>query len=211
MKKIHISIIALIIISFLIAISIYNILPEKVASHWNEKGEVDGYMSRFWGIFLTPLIMIACFLLLIFLPKLDPLKRNIKKFEKYYDLTIFIIIAFLLYVHILTILANVGVAFNMNYPVILGVAVLFYFLGIILPKCKRNWFIGIRTPWTLSSDKVWAKTHRLGGKLFRIFAIILALTLLVPDYSIVILLITIFIVIIYLVVYSYLQHKKEKK
>ena len=85
MKTTKIIMLALILIAIILAIAVYPRFPDKVASHWNIKGEVDGYMPRFWAIAMLPLILIGCFLLFLVLPKIDPFKGNIKKFEKYYD------------------------------------------------------------------------------------------------------------------------------
>jgi len=209
MKTTKIIMIVLIILTIVAGIIVYPAYPDKVASHWNSKGQVDGYMSKFWGLALMPIVMIACFLLFLFLPKIDPFKKNVKKFENYYDLTILFIVLFLLYIYILTMIYNLGVAFNMSYAVIIGIAILFFFIGLILPKCKRNWFMGIRNPWTLSSDKVWAKTHKVSGLLFKVLAIIVLLTLFIPDYSITIFLGLLLIAIVYVFIYSYLEYKKE--
>jgi uncharacterized membrane protein len=211
MKSIKIIIIALIILTIIAGIIVYPSYPDKVASHWNEKGEVNGYMSKFLGLALMPIIMIFCFLLFLFLPKIDPMKKNIKNFEKYYDLTIFFIILFLLYTHILTMIYNLGLTFNMSYAVVIGIAILFFFIGLMLPKCKRNWFMGIRNPWTLSSDKVWEKTHNLAGLIFKIFAVLFLLTLIIPNYSITIFVVLLLLMVVWIFVYSYLEYKKEKK
>ena len=95
MRKANIIILIIILLSFAIAIYIYPQMPDKMASHWNTKGEVDGYMSKLWGVFLMPVISIALFLMFILIPKIDPLKKNIDKFRKYYDGFIVLIILFL--------------------------------------------------------------------------------------------------------------------
>ena len=94
MDKSKIIALATIFISFAIGIWAYPQLPEIVASHWNEKGEVNGYMSKFLGIFLMPIMSLAMFLLFNFIPKIDPMKANIEKFRKYYNAFIVSIILF---------------------------------------------------------------------------------------------------------------------
>ncbi len=211
MKKIHIAMIVIIVISFLIAIYVYPNFPEQAASHWNSKGEVDGYMPKFWGVFLMPIFVLLTFLLFLFLPKLDPLKNNVKKFKGYYNGFILFIIIFFFYIHVLTILYNLGVTFNMTYAILPAISILLYFVSFLLKNSKRNWFIGIKTPWTLSSDKVWEKTHLLGSKLFKIIAVLSLVGLFFPDQGMILFVIPLFVIIIWLFIYSYLEFKKEKK
>ena len=152
-----------------------------------------------------PFTAIVMFLLFIAIPHIDPLKKNIIGFRKYFDRFVLLMIGFMFYIHILTIFASFDNAFSMN----LAMAILFYYAGVLIQNAKRNWFIGIRTPWTLSSEAVWDKTHKLGSKLFKIAAILILLTLFAPDYFIY----SVFLLIafsLYLVLYSYLEFKKEK-
>ena len=210
MNKTYLAAIIIIIFSFLIGIYSYGYFPDKIASHWGSNGQVNGYMSKFWGIFLVPIISIAMLLLFYFLPKLDPLKKNYKKFKIHYDLFILILIIFMFYIYLLTIIWNFGIKFNMNLAIIPAIGFLFIYIGIILGKLKRNWFIGIRTPWTISNDKVWDKTHKLGSKLFIISGIITLLGIFFPSYMIWFMLVPILVSSIWLVIYSYLEFKKIK-
>jgi uncharacterized membrane protein len=119
--------------------------------------------------------------------------------------------AFLFYLYLITILWNFGFNFNMIQLLVPAFAVLFYYSGVLIEKAKRNWFIGIRTPWTMSSDKVWDKTHKLGGKLFKISGIISLLGLLSEDYAIYAIILPIISFTAYLFVYSYFEYKKKNK
>jgi uncharacterized membrane protein len=150
-------------------------LPDQMASHWNANDEVDGYMPRLWGVMLMPLITTGMFLLFIFLPGMDPLKANIARFRDSFNLFIVFITAFMLYVHGLTLAWSLGYRFQMSSALLPTMGLLFIVVGYMLRQAKRNFFIGIRTPWTLSSDTVWDKTHRVGSVLFiasGVFAII---------------------------------------
>lgn len=210
-KKIQILTMIILALSFIIGIFAYNFFPDKIASHWGSDGQVDGYMPKFWGIFLIPLISVGMLLLFYFLPKLDPLKKNYKKFNNYYDLFILIIILFMFYVYLLTIFWNFGIKFNMTFALIPALGFLFIYIGIILKNLKRNWFIGIRTPWTISSDIVWKRTHELGSKLFIFSGLIILLGIFFPNQMIWFVLVPILISSIWLVIYSYLEYRKEKK
>ncbi|MBN1386194.1 SdpI family protein [Candidatus Woesearchaeota archaeon] len=209
MRKTSIAMIIMIIIPFIAGIIIYPKMPDQVASHWNTQGEVNGYMSKFWGLFLMPFVSLALFILFLILPMIDPLKNNIKKFRSYFDAFILLMIIFMAYIYALTIMANLGKEFNMTLAMIPALAILFYFTGILLEKSKRNWFIGIRTPWTLSSDKVWDKTHRLGAILFKISAVIILTALVFPDYVVWLILVPILASAIIPLVYSYIIYPKQ--
>lgn len=148
---------------------LWNHLPEQMASHWNINDQVDGYMPRFWGVFMLPLISLGMFLLFLVIPNIDPLKVNIAQFREAFNLFITLITGFMLYLYALTLLWSLGyTTFGMSRAMLPALGVLFIFIGYMLRKAKRNFFIGIRTPWTLSSDKVWDETHRLGAVLFMV-------------------------------------------
>jgi len=209
MKKTTIVISLIILLSFVIAIYSYQkIEGDKVASHWNAQGQVDGYMSKFWGIFLFPLMFIGLYLLFLLIPKIDPLKKNILKFRKYYDIFILVIMLFLFYIFILTILTNLSYSFNMTTMLMPAIGFLFFGIGMFMKKLKRNWFIGIRTPWTISNDEVWKKTHILGAKHFKLLGIIIFFGIFFQKYLLWFILVPVMISVVWLVVYSYLEYKK---
>lgn len=211
MRKSQIITLLIIFSSFIIGFYFYPQMPEKMASHWDMQGQVDGYMSKFWGLFLMPLISIGLFLLFVLIPKIDPLKANIEKFRKYFDIFVVLIILFLFYIYLLTISWNLGFRFSMNQLLPPAMGILFYYLGILVEKAKRNWFIGIKTPWTLSSDRVWDKTHKIGGKLFKVAGAIAFLGIFFQDYAISFVIFPVILVAGYTIVYSYFEYQKEIK
>lgn len=147
--------------------------PEQMASHWNENDQVDGYMPKFWGVFLMPLVTLGMFLLFLVIPNIDPLKANIAQFRDTFNLFVTFIIGFMIYVHALTLLWNLGYTnFKLSQAMLPAMGLLFIVIGSLLRKAKRNFFIGIRTPWTLSSDYVWDKTHQLGAVLFTVSGVL---------------------------------------
>lgn len=146
---------------------LWNHLPEQMASHWDINDQVNGYISKFWGVFMMPLITLGMFALFLVIPSIDPLKANIAQFREAFNLFIVLIVAFMLYIHALTLTWSLGYTnFKMSTSMLPAMGLLFIFVGFMLRKAKRNFFIGIRTPWTLSSDYVWDKTHQLGAILF---------------------------------------------
>jgi len=161
-------IVLILIVGAIIAgLLLWNQLPEQMASHWNVNDQVDGYMPKFWGVFMVPLITLGMFALFLVVPSIDPLKANIAQFREVFNLFIVLIVAFMLYIHALTLAWSLGyTGFKMSTSMLPAMGLLFIFIGFMLRKAKRNFFIGIRTPWTLSSDTVWDKTHQLGAILF---------------------------------------------
>lgn len=203
-------ILAIIIISFLIGAYFYQQLPDAFASHWNMTGEVDSYVPKSWGLFTLPIIMALLLLLVVLIPRIDPLRANLEKFRKYYDTFIVIVVLFFFYLYLLIILWNAGVTFNFMQLISPGFAVLLYYSGVITENAKRNWFIGIQTPWTMSSERVWNKTHKLCGKLFKAAGVISLLGIFFPSYTIFILAIPVILIAVYSVIYSYLEYQKER-
>jgi len=211
MEKSKLIILATIFVSFAIGFWAYPQMPEMVASHWNEGGQVNDHMPKFWGIFLMPIITLAMLLLFIIIPKIDPMKANIEKFRGYYNAFIASIVLFLFYIYLLTIAWNLGYRFNMAYFLVPALSALFYCSGILIEKTKRNWFIGIKTPWTISSDIVWEKTHKLGGKLFKAVALVSLIGLFFGSLAFWFIILPVMLASAYLVFYSYLEYQKEIK
>ena len=201
--------IIVILISFILGACLYSQMPDQFVSHWNINGQPNGHMPKFWGLFLMPIISLVMLILFLLLPKIDPLKENISQFRRYYDTFILLIILFMFYLNLLVIKWNRGGRFNFIQFLIPAFVILFYYAGILINHAKRNWFIGIRTPWTISSDTVWDKTHRLGGKLFKAVAIISLIGLIFPGIAFWLIIVPIMLVTVYVIVYSYFEHKKE--
>lgn len=211
MQKITAAITGLVLLSFILSIYFYPQVPEKMATHWNSQGEVDGYMSKLWGLFFMPLVITGIVIMFLIIPKIDPKKENIAKFRKYYDRFIVILILFMIAVHLQILLWNAEIKISPNSVLPLGIGLLFYYIGILTENAERNWFIGIRTPWTLSSDRVWKKTNRIGGKLFKIAGMAAILGAFFPEYAIYFILVPIMVIAGLTVVYSYIEYQKEIK
>lgn len=210
MKKTILAILCLIVIFFALGIFLYPTMPESMASHWNILGEADGFMEKTWGVFLMPVLSLFLLALFIVIPRLDPMKENIFKFRDYFDKFIFVMMAFLLYLYSLTLIWNMGYRFDMIQLLAPGFGIIFYYMGILTENAKMNWFIGIRTPWTMSSQKVWEKTHRIGGKMFKISGALAFLGIIFRNYMLFLVLVPVISASIYLVIYSYLEFRKEQ-
>lgn len=163
----------LIALSVLIGVFAYPYLPDQMPMHWNINGEVDGYWDKQYAAFFPPLLMIVLMVLFIFMPRIDPKKENYKKFSGSYTIFITIMNMFFLLLQSVTISYGLGVNIDISLVVNLGIGLLFIVLGNYLPRIKHNYFIGVRTPWTLANEKTWRKTHQLSGKLFVVAGILL--------------------------------------
>jgi len=182
--------------------------PEQMAVHWNEKGEADGYGSRFMGIWFLPLITIGLSLLLVGIPQIDPLKKNIEKFRSEYNLFILLFVVFFVYLQVITLLFNLGWQFNLLALLTPAFGGFFYYIGVMMGKAKRNFFIGIRTPWTLSHDDVWNETHRVGALGFKISGVLTLLGVIFPEAAIWFMMVPLLLVAFGAVVYSYFVYRK---
>ncbi|MDI6810036.1 MAG: SdpI family protein [Candidatus Eisenbacteria bacterium] len=211
MRKSEVLVLAILVLSIAAAVYFYPRMPERMASHWDARGDVNGYMSRFWGLFLMPAISVLMFLLFLVVPRIDPLKENIEEFRKYFDGFIVLIFLFLVYIYVLTILWNMGKRFSMVLAMPPALGILFFYCGMLIEHAKRNWFIGIRTPWTLSNEKVWDKTHKIGGKLFKVSGVIAFVGILFRDLAFYFVIVPICCVAAYTIVYSYVEYQKEMK
>ena len=152
----------------------YPRLPETVATHWNLQGTPDGYSSRLWAVAMMPLLTLGLTGLFNVLPKIDPRRENYAKFLDSYWLIANAVLVFTGVADVLILANGLGYTVQVDRLLPLGVGLLFAFLGNYLTRVEPNWFVGIRTPWTLSSDAVWRKTHRTAGWLFVVGGLVIA-------------------------------------
>lgn len=209
MRKSEMIISGLVLLSLIASIYFYSRMPEKIASHWNVRGEVNGYVSKLWGLFLMPFILAGLAGLFAAVPRIDPLKANIEKFRKHYDGFIILFFIFMLSIHFQLILWNLGIKISPNATLPVGLGILFFYTGILCENAKRNWFIGIRTPWTLSSDAVWNKTHKVGGKLFKIAGAVALAGVFFRSYASFFILVPVILISVYTIFYSYITYNRH--
>lgn len=154
---------ALVALAFLAGILLYPQLTDPMPSHWNAVGEVDGYMSKFWGVFLGPILTAGLVALLVTIPAIDPLRASIAAFRRQYNVFLVGFVVFMDYVFVLVLWAALGGDFSMSQALLPAVGLLLVGVGWMLRSARRNYFIGIRTPWTLDDEVVWDATNRVGG------------------------------------------------
>ncbi len=203
-----------IIIACLVAGAVvYPYLPATFVSHWGIHGEANGTMDRSWGVLAIPIIMLVLVGLWALLPRIDPIAPGFKGFRYVYDFIFFLIISFFAYAYALMLGINAGLRFNMLAMILPALAALIFILGVLLPYLKRNWFVGIRTPWTISSDAVWEKTQRLGGALFEVVALFIMVAAFTTTRAVILWLIVVpsLLAAVISVVYSYFLYHGSRQ
>jgi len=190
----------------------YPQLPARVITHWSFNGQANGWSSREFHTIFFPALLVVFYVLLSFLPKLDPMGARYQEFAGVYRTMRTLILLVLFVVFVAATLANLGYAINIGATVAGAVGLMMIILGNYFKKLKRNFFVGIRTPWTLSSENVWDKTHLLGGRLFMIWGLGLILA---PWLASVAAFIILFggmaVTITWVCIYSYVLYEREKK
>lgn len=197
--------------AFVTSAVVYPNLPERIPTHWNFAGEVDGWSARAWGAWVMPVVIAFVWALMRWLPAIDPRARNYEKFSGAFEGIMLSVMVFMLVLHGITLAAALGYPVAMKRVVPVGVGLLFIVIGNLLPRARSNWFVGIRTPWTLSSDRVWEKTHRVGGRLFVLGGVLITLSAFVTaSWSQWVPVVVVGICSLGAVIYSYLEWRKEK-
>jgi len=200
----------LLVIMVIMAIGFYNspCLPSQVPSHWNAQGQIDGYASKNFVLFFYPLMAFGIYFLMLFLPRIDPLRKNYEKFKKpYYFLRLYLLLFFLA-LYLFNIAAAYGYKFDIRYFIIPLISLLFLGMGFIMPKLERNFFVGIRTPWTLQSDLVWQKTHKMAGAVFVLMGLLSFLTIFLGEKGFIVFIVMVLVLSLSPMLYSYLLYRK---
>ncbi|MDI6879927.1 MAG: SdpI family protein [Desulfitobacteriaceae bacterium] len=171
MKKSDLLLLLLILLSFVPGLVLYGQLPERMPSHWNVYGQVDGYSSKAFATLFFPGLNLGMYFLFLVLPRLDPKRKNYALFTSSYNVVRWAIHVFLILIYLVIVVSALRLTqgqptLDVSRLVPIGVSVLFIILGNYMGRFRHNYFIGIRNPWTLANEQVWQKTHRLGGKLF---------------------------------------------
>lgn len=204
--------ILLIVFSIISSFYFFQQMPEKIPIHWNFKGEIDNWGSSLSHVLTINLVMIGMYLLFLLLPYIDPRRERYGQFKKVYHIFKNILLLFFAVIFFITNLSAIGYNINISTYIPLLVGILFIVIGNYMPKIKMNWFMGIRTPWTLSSEETWDKTHQLGKKLFMFSGLLIAIQGFLPEnYRIPLFILAIAIILIGSFLGSYLIYLKSKK
>lgn len=185
----------------------YPEMPAEMVTRWSGGGPT-GTMDRTVALVGLPALAAALFVLFEALPRIDPLGERVADLGRYYDLLVVVVLGFLAYVHGLVIVWNLGWDFQMVQAVAPALAALYYVLGVVLERVEKNWFVGIRTPWTLSSETVWKRTHERGAPLFKLAGLVALGGVVLPEYGVVFFAGPVAAAALYLTVYSYREYSR---
>ena len=202
-------IIILILLGFALGAYFYPSLPDRVPIHWNATGEINGYGSKLFGAFGLPLINLGLYLMFLMLPYIDPKRKNYPDFQSTYQFIKHLLIVFFLGLEVFTLLLATGAVVNRPIFIQIMISLLFILLGNVMGRVKHNYFIGIKTPWTLANEEVWRKTHRLAAPLWVIGGIVnILLTCLGPNFNGIGFVIIVAVISIVPIVYSYIAYQQ---
>ena len=187
----------------------YPHLPARVPIHWDWQGQPDRWGSPFTGAFLTFLVALGGYLLLLVLPAIDPRRGNYERFAGTYRFIRVVFVVFMVVLHWATMAGSLGWPVAMKQVVITAVSALFLVLGNVMGRIKQTWFVGIRTPWTLSDEEVWTRTHRLGGRVWVVAGLVgIVGGIMGGTAGPVVFLVAVVAAVVIPVVYSYFDYRK---
>ena len=198
--------------AFVLSAAVYSRLPNPMATHWGIDGAANGYSSRLVGAFIMPVMALAIWGFMRGLPYIDPLRANYAKFQSTYDLMVNAFVTLLALVNVAVLGRSLGWPMpDMGRMMAVLVGAMTLLLGNVLPRARPNWWFGIRTPWTLTSDTVWTKTHRVGGYLMSAAGVITLLSAFLPQRAtFVVLMVSLMGASLGSVVYSYFAWREEE-
>ena len=199
-----------ILLPILIGLLLWNKLPDKVPTHWNAQGEVDGWSSKAFAVFGLPIILFVMHWACVLGTSADPKKQNIE--GKVLGIVFWICPIVSLLVCPMSYGVALGMEFEVDKIMLALMGIVFIVVGNYLPKCKQSYTVGIKLPWTLNDEENWNRTHRMGGKLWVASGIILLLSMLLPASAMVVVVLAVIGVAVFVpTVYSYLLFREKEK
>ena len=199
-----------ILVPIIIGLILWNKLPDKIPTHWNAAGEVDGWSSKAFAIFGLPGFLFVVHWVCLLASSADPKKQNIEGKILHIVLWVCPVIS------VLGAVLMYGTALGMQFavekiiPSLVGIT--FIIIGNYLPKCKQSYTMGIKLPWTLNDEDNWNRTHRLGGKLWVVCGLVLIVSMVLPSsFMIAAFLVIITVAVLVPTVYSYLLYREKQK
>lgn len=168
MKSVRTLIVSFVFVAIAVGVAIwlYPRLPARMPIHWDMSGQANGYAPKFWGVAMWPLLILGLAALTAALPAISPRRFEIQPFAGIFGALMLVAQGVMLVIGMTALLVAAGFALPLSTIVPLAIGVLLMVLGNYMGKLRKNFFIGIRTPWTLASDAVWERTHRLAGWVF---------------------------------------------
>ena len=194
----------IILLPIVAGLALWDQLPEQVPIHWDAEGEVDGWASRPVAVFVPSAMMLALQWLCVVVTSADPKKQNHP--EKVKVLVFWLIPVITVFISALMYVSALGVSVRVEtlMPILLGLV--FVAIGNYMPKCKQNYTIGIKIPWTLASEENWNRTHRLAGWVWVGGGVVMLLLGFLGIFWLTV--VPVIIMVAVPLIYSYILHKK---
>ena len=201
------------LVPFIFVAMFWSKFPDQVTTHFGFDGKPDDYKGKVFGLLFLPSINVCMYFFYKALPIIDPSRKNYGLFQDKFKIIRMTLHAFLAFVFFVTALYALGHKFNITMLIYYGVLVLLLVMGNYMGNIRHNYFIGVRTPWTLSNEEVWTKTHRLTAKLWVGGALLTMITLpfLSEEFASAFFMGFVIIISVIPIVYSYLLHRKITK
>ncbi|WP_276300921.1 SdpI family protein [Halorussus lipolyticus] len=200
--------IVLVALSAVLSALAYPEMPAEMATRWGASGEVNGQTPKLVALSLLPGLSALLLGAFAVLPRIDPLGENVAQFREQYDTFVVLMLAFLAYLNLVVVAANAGYEFEIAQALAPAIGTLYYYVGVLSAHAERNWFVGIRTPWTISSDEVWERTHERVAPLFKLAGVVAVFAALVPAYAELLLAAPVAGVALYATVYSFFEYRR---
>lgn len=200
----------LIVMQFALSAVFFQDLPKKLPTHWNIQGHADSFVDKSFAVWMMPGLTVLILILFHYLPNWDPYKKNYKKFKKEWEIIKTLLVTFFAYFHFVTIYISLNPQKSILPFLFAGLGVLFVSLGNYLSKIRQNWFLGIRTPWTLSDEDNWNKTHRYASWTFVLAGTVTLFLGIFGIFSPEIIFVIIMTAAILPILYSFLLFKKSE-
>lgn len=209
------SVLAIVAGMFLFSIALYSKLPDIMPTHWGISGEADGFSPKQFAVFFAPVLGLFIAFLFSFSQRMDPKRDAYVNFQKTWIRLQIGIMTFFAYIHVVTLLAGIYPSINSHVATFItsGMGVLFILIGNSMGKLEQNWFVGLRTPWTLSDPEIWRKSQRLAGLFFVLGGIAILIMSLAIQNSVALFITfmaVVFSVSIVPIAYSYILAQKKR-
>ena len=189
-------------------------LEGEIVSHWGVDGQANGWIQKPLGLYLVPSLAALFYFIFLVIPKIDVYQKNVEHFaDQFWGFKV-IFVFMMAAIYIATLAPSLGIwgVFDPLYISVPAIALLFFYVGHMLSFTRRNYFIGIHTPWTLADEHVWEKTNQLGSKLFWICGALVLISIVSPiDMRLWIVLLPVIFTVVCVYLYSLYLYRKTKR
>jgi len=198
----------LIAFSLVLSFILIPILPPELPLHWGPDGEPNLFLPTIYVLLYMPLLALGILGLFVIVPRISANKRNFELFRPYYNMMALMLTIFFLIIHYMTLAYGLGHELNFLQGLTLMAALMYFYISVLFSRAKKNMFIGIRTPWTMSSSRVWDATHKVGSWVFKVVAVVTVIGFFFPEHALWFILVPVIAATTVLIVYSYYYWKR---